>query len=163
MVFAVPEGWAPEDLAWKAGVVGGVSFRFPLADNLFLQPEALLSMKGFKEPGDSNSITIYYLEMPVLATLRIPTEGSVTPFVSAGPALALKLKASVNGNNRQEDIDGFVKGSDFGIVFGVGIDVGRFSVEGRYTHGLANTSNDPDDSDFSAKNRTFAILAGVTF
>lgn len=155
----------------KGGPIAGVSFRIPIGNLLALQPELLLSSKGSSDPGDGeDSITIRYLEVPVLATLRFGAGASVSPFVSVGPALALKISAEADGQDEAGvDVDEFVKSNDVGLVVAGGVDFGRLSVEARYTHGLTNIfdvegiGEVPDDLDITFKNRAFSILVGFRF
>lgn len=156
---------AEVEQARKTGVIGGLAFRIPMGDTFAIQPEALLSMKGSKSVADEDdAISITYLELPVLATLRFGS-GGVAPFIGVGPALALKLNASVERDD-EDDIEEFIKSTDVGLVVAAGIDIGRLGIEARYTHGLTNIYDDAGlgvDTPITLKNRSFAILAGFTF
>jgi hypothetical protein len=61
----------------------------------------------------------------------------------------------------EEDKDD-IRGTEFGLVFGAGVTIRRFLIEGRYIAGLSNIADSPDIVE-SVRNRGIAILAGVRF
>jgi len=53
---------------------------------------------------------------------------------------------------------------DFGLVFGAGIEFGKFVIDGRYTHGFTNLNDSEEDGDaVEFKSRVFSIMAGFRF
>ncbi|MEQ8702461.1 MAG: porin family protein [Phaeodactylibacter sp.] len=114
----------------KAGFAGGVFFGIPIGKYLGVQPEVLISQKGFKGSGTllgspySTKRTTTYLDIPLQVQLK------PVPFITilAGPQFSYLLKQkdsySFGGNsteqeqeftndNVRENILGFVAGADF--------------------------------------------------
>jgi hypothetical protein len=115
-------------------------------------------MRGFK--ADDEEVKLNYFEIPILLRADFTTGGNVRPFVVIGPSLAFKLSAKVEEDGEEFDIDDDVEGFDFGLAIGAGLQFGRGSIEGRYTHGISDA--DPFDED-KARHRVFSFLAGFRF
>ena len=168
----------------RTDFVGGAFVSFPIGDFFAIQPEVLYSRKGAKlsETGEDVDLEVKvdYVEIPVLLVARLMDQNSsARPIVYAGPAVSFETQCKIEGSvegvsasvdcNRlsevgaDEDIE--TKGTDFGLVFGGGVEFNAGSagiiVEGRYNVGLVNIddSTDPDD----VKNRTFSFMAGIGF
>jgi Outer membrane protein beta-barrel domain len=151
----------------RTGFVGGLFVVVPASDRLGFQGEVLFSQKGASEDGGAGDLALDYLEVPLL--LRVgtasPLETSFHAF--AGPSIGLRLRARVtaetfDGETEDEDIADDVKGFDFGVVAGAGVNFGRFTLDGRYTWGL-NNLNSLEDDEMKLRNRVFSIMAGVRF
>jgi len=151
----------------RTGFVGGLFVVVPASDRLGFQGEVLFSQKGASEDGGAGDLSLDYLEVPLL--LRVgtasPLETSFHAF--AGPSIGLRLRARVttetfDGETEDEDIADDVKGFDFGVVAGAGVNFGRFTLDGRYTWGL-NNLNSLEDDEMKLRNRVFSIMAGVRF
>jgi len=173
-------------------IVGGFA-RFPLHRNFGLQSEVLFSKKGSGSLSQSLStdpvtgalvvveqkseFDISYIDVPILATLRIPlSAGPIVHFVG-GPTLSFELGCDWNVSTRVFSISSgqqlasfdtpldcpgsFPKKTDHGLTLGTGIGfaVSRTVVEidVRYSIGLADT--DPGVSDI--RNRVLALTIGV--
>ena len=54
-----------------------------------------------------------------------------------------------------------IRGSDFGVVLGTGVEVWKIHFDIRFNKGLLNFDQSADDIDL--KNRTFSILMGFIF
>ncbi len=194
--FGMPEEeaalWAYDvDVSKKMriGAAFGGFIEYSINDNFAIQPEFLYTMKGVKgefEEEDpytgetvkvKGTIKLNYLEIPVLAKLSIPTQGSIKPVFLLGPALALKLSAKTKGEAKgetidesgSEDISSDVKDFDFGVVVGAGVDYelasgGKVTVDGRYTLGLTNVSDiEGAEEDLDAKNAVISVMIGYLF
>lgn len=161
-----------EDAESVTGFAGGAEVQIPLgASGLVLQPELLYTRKGveFGDDGDSRSIDIDYVEIPVLVRFNIPAQ-SVMPFVFAGGAVSFEASCSVEDTDGGttvdadcEDVGIETESTDFGVLFGGGLAFpagpGDIFVEGRYNFGLADI--DPVE-DFEAKNRSGAVMVGYS-
>ena len=73
-----------------------------------------------------------YVEIPVLAKLSIPTDGALTPFFFAGPAVSFNLSAenemameipSYDWSETETEDDEDIGGIDFALVFGAGLGI----------------------------------------
>ncbi len=158
------------DLVSKMGFCAGGFITYNINDMFAIQPELLFTMKGAKieEAGYKETIKLNYLEIPVLAKLSIPTPGNVKPNLFVGPSLAIKLSAKVKweeaGESGEEDLEE-VKSTDFGLVFGGGVDFalgqGKLTVDARYTLGLATADDSEEELDI--KNGAISIMVGYSF
>ena len=152
----------------KIGFGGGVLARIPMGQGQFmLQPEAQIVLKGAEEdvPDNAEKLKLTYIEIPVLIKYVPAMEGSVQPSFFVGPALGILMSAKI----ADFDIKDQTKSTDIGIVFGAGVDFAagsssKVSVDARYTLGVTNISDDPDDpSDFSIKNAMASVNVAFLF
>lgn len=166
------EDWVGK-LDSRLGFCFGGFVTFSIHEMFAIQPEVLYTMKGAKTEGQVLGETLKvwmnlnYVEIPVLAKLQIPTQGSIKPSLFVGPALGVKLsgkaKAEYAGESEEEDIED-IKSTDFGLVFGGGVDFGLgkgyLIVDLRYTLGLTTLSEFEDDD---VKNGVFSLMIGYSF
>jgi len=160
----------------KIGICAGGFITCSLSDLFAIQPELLFTMKGSKAEGEVEgepaklTMKLNYLEIPVLAKLLIPTPGTVRPSLFVGPSLAIKLtgkgKVEYAGESEEADIED-VKSTDFGLVFGGGVDFalgqGKLTVDARYTLGLTTTREPEDGEEVDVKNGVISIMVGYSF
>ncbi|GEM_PF-2037964 len=166
--FAHISGKNLADTNSKIGFIAGGYFLHNLyqiyPSVVAIQPEVLFSMKGYKQQFQSFresidvSLTLVYLEIPILARLSIPQQANFTPHLLIGPAVAVKLgsRAQVDGESR--DVQG-VETIDFGMILGAG---GRLSesplnFEIRYNLGLKSNFEGGN-----IKNRAFSVMLGYS-
>jgi hypothetical protein len=155
------------DFGFRPGLVLGGFVSWPMSSRLAIQPEGLFSQKGANgsDEGVDGWIHLDYLEVPVLVQYALSESSSRTFNVFGGPSLGFNIKAKagadVGDESVDEDISEDIEKFDFGVVFGAGVNFGRFTVDGRYTFGLSNINKDTTDG--KAKNRTLAFLAGYRF
>src|SRR5262245_9825389 len=110
----------------------------------------------------TGSTTLQYLEIPILLRLNIgsPSRNGISIYGLAGPVFDINLKANLNGL----DVKSKYQSLDLGVLFGGGIEITRFLVEGRFNQGLRNvldSSNVGNVTDI--KTRSFAVLFGLRF
>ncbi len=151
------------------GFQAGGAVEFGLSPNLSIRPEVVYTMKGAKDTDgdDEFRFKTSYIQVPVFVKYGFPTQGSVRPYLMAGPAVAFnmscKLELEIGGNEESEDCEDEgldIAGTDFAAVFGGGVDIGAFNVGVRYELGLTNI---PDEDDFDGKNKVLSFVAGYTF
>lgn len=154
----------------RVGLVAGAFMLFPMSETFGFQIEGLYSQKGakFVEDDFEDSIELDSFDVPVLARYTIPSSTNTSFHLFAGPSFGFKLSAkstsSFDGEDDEEiDISDDVKGVDFGLVVGAGIEFGKFVIDGRYTHGLSNLNNDSEAEGLETKSRVFSIMAGFRF
>ena len=171
--------WDSERQSRLGPAVGGF-VAFPVHRDLLFQPEVHYVPRGsefnwtgivdgFGILGVDGLISASYLEFPL--TVRwVPgaaARGGVHPLVLFGPSIGVNLdgalEVSSGGDVFSEDLP--MKGMTFGLVMGGGVEVEMNSaasllVEGRYTLGLTDLT---DDADLSLPGREVAILAGLSF
>lgn len=165
----------PDECGTIMGLCAGGFITYSINEMFAIQPELLYTMKGSKcedeLPALGNvemTFSLNYLEIPVLAKLTIPTQGSVKPNLFVGPALGInlsaKLKVEAFGESEEEDIED-VKSTDFGVVFGGGVDFGlgqgKITFDARYTLGLTTTDESEEEADM--KNNVISLMVGYSF
>lgn len=151
--------------------------QLPVAQNLSLQPEVLYLGKGFASEADGVDATfeLTYVQVPLLLQYHFPVEGSVSPRLFAGPAVAFELACDVSGSDGSTNVSlscddfadfGFdldTKSADFGLTFGAGVDIAAGSatvtLDGRYDMGLSEIVEFEGVS--GLKNRAWEFFAGV--
>lgn len=152
-------GALPEELGVRTGFTIGVSAFTPGA--LALGVEGLYSQRGVSSQAGFQSRELEYLDLPLLLRLSIPA--GVSPYAYAGPQLSFELACNSGGGDcprgdRPKSPQAAVIGA--GVAFGVGP---RVSIEGRYIYGLRDLDFETVTDGESFKERSFIILAGVTF
>ncbi|HEV8150943.1 MAG TPA: outer membrane beta-barrel protein, partial [Gemmatimonadales bacterium] len=128
-------------------------------------------VKGESSAG-TGSFSLGYIEVPVLLKLRMPAKGNgsqFSPHVYGGGAIGFKagctIKAHPTGGSESSEsckvAGSEQKSTDWSIVVGAGVDIGRAILDARYDIGLAtiDASSNPED----IKNRAFYLLVGWTF
>ncbi len=157
----------------KTDFVGGAYLKFPVG--IFrLQVEGLYSLKGGEGQYHNQGIgtqpwetQLTYFEIPVLLKYEFPTS-ILKPFLYGGGSVAFLMKAEKRNQTVDTDwvdIKDDLKTTDYGLVLGAGVELLGITVEGRYTHGLADTV-DQKSGDMQvdeAKNKTWSIMAGIDF
>jgi hypothetical protein len=160
----------------RIGFCAGGFITFNITGMFAIQPEVLYTMKGsrYEEEilGETFKLWIKldYLEIPVLVKIMAPSPGGVNPYLFAGPVFALKLsskmKAEYAGESAEEDIED-LKGTDFGLVIGAGVDfgfgasgMGKMTLDVRYSLGLSTISDFEGDD---VKNGVFSLMVGFSF
>jgi hypothetical protein len=173
-----------EAVQGKTGLVGGLSVAFRFGDIFEVQGEFLYSQKGVKieETGanglTNGTISLNYMETPILLKAGLPTQGKFRPALYAGPAVSFEMSCDLSGTFDGETADrkcdnqddGWVpkerKTFDWGLVFGAEAvyKVGRKTsllFEVRYNLGLS--SLEATEQNLNVKNRALSLMAGVLF
>ena len=158
------------DARMTNGVQLGVACDMRITDIFSVQPELLFIQKGqkFKKAligAETTTLTINYLEIPVLAKLKFGNDNAKF-YVNVGPSLGIAMSASYKQTGESaEDIpigssdDDFFKRTDIGAQFGAGLMLGNFMIDLRYGLGLTNIING-GDNDLSQKNNVIGITVG---
>ena len=120
--------------------------------------------KGSKWVDDDAEIKIGYIQIPVLARYRFASEDArFRPYVMFGPAFAFKAGCTliVSGSEYEcSDETTAVAGTDFGLMFGAGAELGRAQFSIRYDRGLKNING---DGPANVKNQVIKIAVGYCF
>jgi hypothetical protein len=162
ITFATIGGDDAEDISNRIGYQVGGFVSLAWGSTFALQPEVVWVMKGAENDAENFTINLSYLQVPVLARVRFPVgAGSrVTPFLSAGPSFAFKVDCTVEEDSAEEPCEDEAS-TDFSLVFGGGLEVGDFTIAGRYDLGFTNLDTSPDR--FDLKNRSWSIVVGYGF
>lgn len=155
----------------RAGIVSGAYVAIKAGDSIVIQPELLYIQKGTKITFDGGSfaINLDYVEIPILLKYIIGGSGSVTPSLFIGPSIGFLMTATAKeGESDADDIKEFQSSSDFGLVFGGGLDfeAGSMDVGFDVRYGLGLTPIDKKFEGFdqsNIKNSAIVVSLGVTF
>lgn len=164
----------PDGAKAAGNFVGGFFFKANAGDIVAIQPEVLYHRKGSttkdSQSDDGQTLTIDYLEVPLLIKVQIPVEGTVYPFVYAGPYGAFELdntyeaRASFFGiqwtATDQADVNDF----DYGAVVGAGLDIQAdaiyFGLDARYGIGMSQILM-VNDEQKDVKNRSLSLMVSL--
>lgn len=104
----------------------------------------------------------YYLEIPILLRVNMGSgnknSGAIV-YGLGGPVFDILLQSKLAG----VDVKSKYESLDLGILIGVGVEVSRFLVEGRYNIGIKNVAKASGAASTDVKSKSFAVLAGVRF
>lgn len=157
--------------------VFGVFVTINLNKMFAFQPEAyLLTQGGIWEEDFDEMIFKWehaakYIQVPLLAKVRLVQDKTLTPVLFAGPAVDILVSAKEkfwvdDVLEYDESFKDYLKSLHVGAVFGGGVefqmDKVMLSLDVRYNLGLVNTIKDPEPGQ-SYKYRTLMVLAGVGF
>jgi outer membrane protein W len=166
-------GDSDPDFNTKINFTGGFTFRTYFNRNVAVQPELVYTMKGSKTITELDGIlsnvsfSIMYIEVPVLLRYSLSPRSSVSPVVAAGPTVAFNVDSritygAVNSDLEFTDRDDSIKGVDLGFAAEIGADLQwdlrTISVGARYTYGVSNIIDNPDDP---KHNGVFSVTAGI--
>jgi hypothetical protein len=159
----------------RVGLNFGGSVAFPLTDIVGVHLGAIYSQKGAKldveEEDAEATVALDYIEIPMLLTLTIPSNGPLGSRIYLGPAVAFEVGCELRGSEGGLDIsldcdetDIDTETFDIGAVGGAGLsweasESFLLSLDLFYNLGLTSIAAEEGD----AKNRTFSVQAGVGF
>ncbi len=149
---------APIYCEWKFSYSGGGFIELSLIDMIRVQPEVLVFYKGANyddKIGNTGVYDFYYIDMPVLIKFysMLPLPVKLNAFIGPYVGLNLVSKAKLLGI----EFDNFVKHSDFGFLFGFGIDVWKFTLDVRTSFSLASIDKENNDD---VKNNVLSLMVG---
>ncbi len=153
----------------------GIQAVFGINSYIAVQPELHYVNKGYQLPlsigGTQVSETTDnydYIQLPVLASLRLPLLRVFTPKLLVGPHIAYKIggnsltKIGNTETRTQHDSDNF-NPIDFGFTLGAGADIGlesfTLNVELRYEIGLLGV--DSRDSNTNLTHNQVGFMLGI--
>jgi len=151
------------------GFHAGVVSEIPLIAGLSLQPGILYSSKGSKYSfmSEEGTISPGYVEVPVNVAYGIGSD-ALKFSIFAGPYVAYGLTGKYKSGGESEDIvfgtgeDDDMNPLDYGVNFGVGVNLKALVISAQYGLGLANLS--PDTSgDTEIKNTVIGISLAYLF
>ncbi len=149
----------------RTGLVAGAFFVLPVAPHFSIQPEALYSQKGAKveEADGGGTLKLDYFDIPILARWDSSNSGEARFNVFAGPSFNFRIRARQDIDGENNDISADIERFDLGIVFGAGVEFGKFLIDGRSQLGLRPVNKFRDEEGFEAKNRSFSLMGGFRF
>jgi hypothetical protein len=159
----------------RTGFLAGVYLVKPFASGIALRPELLVSRKGTEgtfvdeDGADADaSLTLTYLDVPVLLQFERRSSGGLLPHLYAGPSFGFKADCKLEGKSGSVSIsfdcdDNFdVKSFDLGGVIGggLGFPMGGLTatVGARYQHGFSDIAEGS-----KVQNRVISVYGSLEF
>ena len=149
------------------GAVGGAVVRFDANPGFGIGAEALYSQKGARDEFLDETYDFDYLEVPVYARLAVPVGQTLDGGVQIGGYVGIPLRSG--GTDVQGDFD-VDANTDCGALVGFDLGSGSYYVEGRYSLGLGQVTDDetlftdlPEGLVPDLKNQTISLTFGVRF
>ena len=146
----------------RAGLFLGGFALVPLTGVVAIQPEVAYSQKHFTVQDTIGSFSATerwdWIEVPVLAHIRVWRAGDHTAYVVGGPGFGFLARAKEEAAGTTSDVKDDVKRVDVSIVAGAGVSMGKFGVEARYDGGLKDLNKDDALGDnLTVKSRTVRV------
>jgi hypothetical protein len=162
-----------ESLDSKTGFAGGLFFTYQFSNMFAIQPEAYYTMKGatYSEGGGELTISLDYIEVPLLFKFLIPIEGSnIKPSIFAGPSIGFnmtaKSKVEFGGETQENDFKDETKSTEFSLAFGGGVGFpvgnGELGVDIRYVLGMSTFDDSSDPWDLKNNVINFNLYYGFS-
>ena len=109
-----------------------------------------------------------YLDIPILIKFNLSRGGSLKPSVFVGPSLGILIDAwayvtDVSGNETDVDLSDTTKGTDLGLVVGLGIGSGPLVFDVRYSMGLSTIDDSFVNPEPELKNSVISAMIGYVF
>lgn len=150
-------------IAFEAGIFGD----FPISRILSIQPEAVFVQKGGEETSESfgnSSVTLSYVDVPLLLKIKAPLDGSVKPYIFGGPYAGYLVDATSESEGESEDLTEFLNEIHYGLKVGLGVHIGRIVIDARYDMGIANLYKEDIDlggADSEVTLTTAGVVVGL--
>jgi hypothetical protein len=166
---------APSGSEYKKDFVVGGFITYSIDNDFAVQPEVYYTKKGYQvtrsylgRSSDQTTLSIAYIEIPVLLKYTLAPKGKTTPGFFAGPAIGFKRSGKYKIKEGSQTQDGELQNitaTDYGIVIGadwrIALSSGAVLIDMRYDLGFSNIV-DTNPSPV-AKNQTISILLGYSF
>lgn len=153
------QGLLPGDLGGRTGFAVGLALATPPAA-FGVGVEALYAQRGARSANNPSSRELDYIDIPIYVRVMAPATG-FAPYVYAGPQISFEVRCDTGIEDCPET--GRSTATYSGVV-GAGIHLLEvLSLEGRYMYGLSDLELETVTEEESYRNRSFMILAGVTF
>lgn len=160
----------------KVGLNAGVFAKLPVFKGLSIQPELLYSNKGAKDTYNNFAqgsgeyrFNLNYIETPLLMVFNLTPNFSL----SGGGYAAYLVSANVKDLHSDGTITGVqdlnadnFNRVDYGLVGGLGVDIGYVTLGARYNYGLKNIGQSGSlsgDLTKNSKNSVATLFIGFAF
>lgn len=148
----------------RTGYLLGIYYTLMFNQKIGLQPELLYNSVGSKS--GSSTINVNYVSLPVFLRYNIADRVHVL----GGPQASYLISAEGQNTSPTGAVTTNIKDSltsmDFGIVLGLGVDLGKLNLGIRYFVGFTNIAKNPTGSSSGVNfkqdisNRGWQVLAG---
>lgn len=144
----------------RTGWIGGLFIGGNRPGVVGVGVDILYARKGANETGSDQALTLDYLNVPIY--MRINAGSSSTSRAAlygiAGLDLNFLLKSKLAFGG---DVTDQFKRADYGLALGLGVEITRILLEGRYTKGFGSIAKHNLDSD--VKTQSFSVMVGFRF
>ena len=167
-----------DDMEMESRLVGriGVGFEKPLTPDWSIMPSLEFAMKGatFSESDDyydygysySEEISLYYIQIPVLAAYRLNLNDSWNMTLKAGPYFAYGFGGSIDvsyeneydDESYSENVFDYCERFDFGLDLAADFEYHRYVIGLEYEFGLTSIMKGE-----TVKNSAFYVTVGYKF
>ncbi len=165
------EGSAFRDVGYRTAFHGGILTIVDISRRFALQTEAIYSQKGFGS-GDGNlSLSVDYVELPLLGVIKIP--GPLSPHLYVGPVLGIEARCRASAGGDSVDCESAAadllgapqtRGADSGVIVGAGVTLdtrfGGLLLDVFYNNGFTDIS-EPTDRIDRISTRTLYLSIGL--
>ena len=154
--------------AWdtKTDFCGYGLLNLPIDNAWSVFAEAGYCAKGTYVTATDYTITLNYLELPLLLRYRFPSTPSYPLSAYIGPNFGFLMSAEQDYNGTTSDISD-VKSTDIGITVGgmmeIPMNFGSLFFDVRYTQGFNKPLANTNYRSYDLKNCALAIMAGLNF
>ena len=157
--FSTFNGDDKGNVSYRTGFSAGAFATIAPLKGIRFQPEAYLSLIGakyeFPSPIADQMVNLYYLDIPLLVRWY-PSILPLNMNVLGGPYFAFNISDKIKQGGSK--IDANAESFDWGITLGLGLELKRILIDGRYSFGLTDAIEGA-----KIKNGYFSILAGYRF
>lgn len=156
----------------KLGYVAGAFAAIPLNTYIGLQPELLISQKGFESRGNFLGApytfrrTTTYLDIPLMIQLKPTKELSVVGGIMYSYLLSKRDVANTNNvvvTDQVEYENNDITRNILGAVVGLDLNLNHFLIFGRYNIDLRRNNGDGTSTVPEYKNQVFQVGIGLVF
>lgn len=155
----------------KTGFAAGIFGEFPINKVLSIQPEVIFVQKGGEDSEGSNvtsSLTLSYVDVPLLLKINAPLEGFFKPYIFGGPYAGYLLDVSTELDEGNIDLNEAFADLHYGLKVGLGVHLGSVIVDVRYDMGIADLYSEDinlggGDTDLKLTTEGIVLSAGITF
>ena len=175
-----------DDYKMNPGFHFGPTIQFPITEMFSFETGLLLSTKGYKhsekdgfageKQKQEGKLNLYYLDIPLTAKASfdmggVKIYGVFGPYLGMGISGKSKIEITENGETETEEHDvnfgsdeaeDDLKGLDYGLTTGAGIELKSIAIGITYNLGLANISINTGGG-FKINNRVLGISVGYKF
>lgn len=158
------------DTKMNPGFNLGAVYRVELSDNLHFLPGLVWNTRGsrYVSGGSTSSLNLNYITIPLNLRMHFDVSSNLKAFINAAPYVGFAL----SGSSRYKDSDEKSKQKvefkddydysrlDYGLNFGIGVDLDKFTICAGYDFGFANIIRIPSVSKFKANNSTLKLTLG---
>lgn len=168
----VQDNYPDYEVDHKLGYVAGAYLAIPLNKYIGLQPEVLISQKGFESRGSVLGTpytfrrTTTFLDIPLMIQLKPTEELSIVGGVMYSYLLSKRDEAG--GNNivvvdQVEYDNSDITKNILGAVVGLDLNLNHFLIFGRYNIDLRRNNGDGTSTVPQYKNQVFQVGVGLVF